>query len=206
MDILPGIASNVYFYFEDIQLYISQKDAFKGLDIHYRCLEVLLNSEQRLEIGIHVVCMRQALADTVGPIGKVASDNPQVRIILVVSQISARLVASAFNSGVADVIVDAEDTDRLLGSLNVVDLELFAATKKAQRIAEACAKLNLLSPREKCVLNGILAGKQNKQIAANLELSVRTVEMFRATLMHKLEIRSVADAVKLSLSASKEMA
>lgn len=169
MDILPAIASDVYFHFEDIDLYLEYKKAMaaRNIVIHYRFLEAFLQSEGVLEAGIHVVCMREVGADSVSSIGQLAGNNRRVRVVLVVSQIASRLVASAFNSGIADVLVESVDSDRLLDSLNVVDLELFAATEKAQRIAGACAKLELLSPREMCVLNGILGGKQNKQIAGN---------------------------------------
>jgi two-component system response regulator FixJ len=204
MDILINISSNIYFYFDDYGIYCDLKilHATNDLEIQYRDLKDFLSTEQEFKPGIHVVCLREVQAASVQWIGRIANENPQVRIILIASHIASRLVATAFNSGIADVIVDSVDVDRLLDSLNIVDLELFAATAKAKRIARACAKLELLSPREQHVLNGILAGKQNKQIAADLALSVRTVEMFRSTLMQKLEIRSVADVVKLSLIAS----
>lgn len=204
MDRLLNISSDIYFYFDDYGIYCDLiiLHAMHDLEIQYRDLEDFLSAEPEFKPGIYVVCLREVQAASVQWIGRIASENPQVRIILMASHIASRLVATAFNSGIADVIVDSVDVDRLLDSLNIVDLELFAATAKAKRIARACAKLELLSPREQHVMNGILAGKQNKQIAADLALSVRTVEMFRSTLMQKLEIRSVADVVKLSLIAS----
>jgi two-component system response regulator FixJ len=207
MDISPDISSDTYFYFEDFDLYRDHITilATHNLGIQHRFLEVFLYPEPEIRPGIYVICLRDVQDASVRLIGRIARDNPQIRIVLMATHITPRLVATAFNSGIADVIIESADAGRLLDSLNIVDLELLAATAKAKRIASACAKLKLLSPREQLVLNGILDGKQNKQIAANLALSVRTVEMFRSTLMQKLEIRSVADAVKLSLIASDVM-
>lgn len=63
----------------------------------------------------------------------------------------------------------------------------------AQRLAS-------LTPREHEVLEGIIQGKANKLIAYELGTSVRTVETHRANLLHKLEVRNVADLVRMTLA------
>ncbi len=62
---------------------------------------------------------------------------------------------------------------------------------------EFMTKLNLLTPRERDVLNGMVEGQVNKMIAVSLDISVRTVEVHRARLMKKLGIRTASEAVKL---------
>ena len=177
-----------------------------GIPIQLFSSDLFLQPDQRLEADIYVVCLEWIRRKDVEAIGRVASANPQAKIVLLVSFIESVLVSLAFKMGIADVIVGSSDIDYLLAGLNSVAIDLVSATEKARRIASAVAKLELLTPREKDVLNGILDGKMNKQIAGDLALSVRTVEMFRASLMLKLEIRTVADAVKLSLIASDDIA
>lgn len=58
-----------------------------------------------------------------------------------------------------------------------------------------------LTGRESEVLDLIVAGKHNREIAAELGISPRTVEVHKARIMHKLQVRSVADLVRLSLQA-----
>jgi FixJ family two-component response regulator len=78
------------------------------------------------------------------------------------------------------------------------DRQLRAAT--AQR-ADAVARLALLTPREREVMGLVIAGRSNKAIAAQLDLSIKTVEAHRAKVMHKTQARSVADLVRLALLA-----
>ncbi len=64
---------------------------------------------------------------------------------------------------------------------------------------EMTARLETLTPREREVLGYIVQGKANKAIAWELGTSIRTIETHRANLMNKLNIKSVADLVRLTL-------
>lgn len=72
--------------------------------------------------------------------------------------------------------------------------------------AEACALLATLSPREREVLDLLVLGKANKEVADHLGLSTRTVEGHRARLMEKLACGSLAELVRLSLRAQPSAA
>lgn len=66
------------------------------------------------------------------------------------------------------------------------------------------ARLDSLTRRERDVLAGVTAGKTNKQVAAELGLSPRTVESYRESLMRKLEIYTVAELTRFALEAGVE--
>lgn len=72
--------------------------------------------------------------------------------------------------------------------------------EKKQENAQAEAKFALLSPREVQVLQGIVAGKQNKVISGELKISLKTVEAHRASVMKKMGVKSVPELVKLVLT------
>ena len=72
--------------------------------------------------------------------------------------------------------------------------------EKQQENAQAEAKFALLSPREVQVLQGIVAGKQNKVISSELNISLKTVEAHRASVMKKMSVKSVPELVKLVLT------
>jgi two-component system response regulator FixJ len=72
--------------------------------------------------------------------------------------------------------------------------------REAQR-AEISERLASLSHRERDVLNGLVAGQANKQIAYELGISPRTVEIYRANLMTKMQAASLSELVRMALTA-----
>lgn len=68
-------------------------------------------------------------------------------------------------------------------------------------LTAAAQRLDLLTRRERDVLVGIASGRSNKEIAAGLELSVRTVESYRETLMSKLAIRTTAGLTRFAIES-----
>ena len=67
--------------------------------------------------------------------------------------------------------------------------------KRAQEL------LSRLTPREEQVLDRIVSGRLNKQIADDLDISIKTVEAHRANIMDKIEARTMADLMKVALAA-----
>ncbi|HLT99487.1 MAG TPA: response regulator transcription factor [Burkholderiaceae bacterium] len=79
----------------------------------------------------------------------------------------------------------------------------------AERVEQARARrnqqavLSRLTAREQQVLERIVAGRLNKQIAGDLNISIKTVEAHRANIMEKLEVTTVADLMKIALTNSE---
>jgi len=80
--------------------------------------------------------------------------------------------------------------DRLLGSI-----------RQAVTAAEASLRVAALTRREREVLIGLTRGYPNKTIAYELGISPRTVEVHRANLMQKLNVRSFSDALRIAFAA-----
>jgi FixJ family two-component response regulator len=72
--------------------------------------------------------------------------------------------------------------------------------QKAQAQKTHDAMLNRLTSREQQVLERIVAGRLNKQIADDLGISIKTVEAHRANIMEKLQVTTVADLMKVALA------
>src|SRR5262245_33770371 len=72
--------------------------------------------------------------------------------------------------------------------------------RQAER-ADIDSRLAALSNRERDVLHGLVSGLANKQIAFNLGISPRTVEIYRANLMTKMQASSLSDLVRMALIA-----
>jgi len=82
--------------------------------------------------------------------------------------------------------------------------KLEATSEDRATTAEAKAKVSKLTNREMEVMRALLAGLPNKLIAYELDISVRTVEIYRANVMEKLDARSLSAAVRIALSAGVE--
>ena len=74
--------------------------------------------------------------------------------------------------------------------------------QEKRRLAELRGRIDSLTPREREVLNGVVAGKLNKEIAAELGASERTIKIHRANLMRKMGAASLADLVRMADKAT----
>ena len=81
-----------------------------------------------------------------------------------------------------------------------------ARASQAQVQKNHQAVLGRLTAREQQVLERIVAGRLNKQIAGDLNISIKTVEAHRANIMEKLEVTTVADLMKIALAKAEDLA
>src|SRR6202166_1708265 len=106
----------------------------------------------------------------------------------------------AMKAGATDFLEKPYSDHALLGSIEVA----FARENQHDRdhdIADAIRRIATLSPREREVLDGLLAGRPNKLIAYDLGISVRTAEVHRARMMERLGMRQLADVIRLGVMA-----
>jgi two-component system, LuxR family, response regulator FixJ len=107
----------------------------------------------------------------------------------------------ALKSGAADFIEKPVDGKTLISAVERAASARRVAREKSLAEARAAERLSALTPRERDVLRHLVDGNPNKIIAHALGISPRTVENHRARLMDKLQASSVADLVRLALSA-----
>lgn len=118
-------------------------------------------------------------------------------IIFVTGHADVRTAVQALKAGAFDFIQKPFDSNTLLGHVQRaldVDADNRRALRQQQQVRE---RLQTLTPRETEVLNYIINGKATKVIAIELSLSQRTVEIYRANVMQKMQSRSVAQLVRM---------
>lgn len=109
----------------------------------------------------------------------------------------------AMKAGAVDFLEKPFDTDALIASIRRA---IAIGERVRSEIAEtkvARRRLDLLTPREKNVLNEIVAGRSNKAAAERLGISPRTVEVYRAQIMDKLGAESLSDLVRAVIAARR---
>jgi two-component system response regulator FixJ len=106
----------------------------------------------------------------------------------------------AMKGGAVDFIEKPFNDEGLLGAIEAA-LALGPAPSRDRETVEAARRVARLSPRERQVLDGLVAGRLTKQIAYDLGISARTVEEHRARMLARLGARSPAEAVRLAVVA-----
>jgi two-component system, LuxR family, response regulator FixJ len=122
-------------------------------------------------------------------------------VIVMTGHGDIQLAVEAMKSGAMDFIEKPFDDEQLLSSIQSA---LRRSKKDAEHGAERSkllGKLSALSHREREVLDGLIAGKPNKTIAFDLGISPRTVEIYRANVMTKMEAGSLSELVRMALAA-----
>lgn len=121
-------------------------------------------------------------------------------IIVMTGHADVPLAIEAMKAGVFDFIEKPFDEDLLLQALRAALEKGKAQSEQDEALATTRGRIAALSPRERDVLEGLVDGKANKVIAYDLGISPRTVEIYRANLMTKMQARSLSELVRMALS------
>jgi two-component system, LuxR family, response regulator FixJ len=122
-------------------------------------------------------------------------------VIVITGHGDVPLAVRAMKAGALDFIEKPFSTPTIMASVSAA-LARIESGEEHDPVAEAAlAKLELLSPREREVLQGLLAGLPNKTIAYDLAISPRTVEIHRARVMDKMGARSLSELIRSALAA-----
>jgi two-component system response regulator FixJ len=122
-----------------------------------------------------------------------------VPVIVITGHGDIALAVEAMKIGAADFFEKPFDDDHLVASVRAALRQQEDQTKRGAERAEIEHRISTLSPREKDVLTGLIGGRANKQIAFDLGISPRTVEIYRANLMNKMQAGSLSDLVRMAL-------
>jgi two-component system response regulator FixJ len=128
-------------------------------------------------------------------------DGKECPVILITGHGDVALAVEAMKAGASDFIEKPFDDTALLEAIRTALNSRPAATPEGSAREEAEVRLAELSPRERDVLRGLVAGKINKVIAHDLSISPRTVEVYRANLMAKTGARSMSELMRIALAA-----
>lgn len=111
------------------------------------------------------------------------------------------IAVQAMKAGAVDFIEKPFEKATLLSSIQSAFDRLLGSIRQAVTAAEASLRVAALTRREREVLIGLTRGYPNKTIAYELGISPRTVEVHRANLMQKLNVRSFSDALRIAFAA-----
>jgi two-component system response regulator FixJ len=161
----------------------------------------LLKHARSLEPGCILLDIRMPEMDGLEVQRALREAGCMLPVVIMTGHGDVSVAVQAMKAGAVDFIEKPFEKQSLLTSLDVARGRLEQASAGATRAEEAGHRLNVLTPRERDVLIGLVNGLPNKTIAYDLGISPRTVEIHRANLMEKLEVRSLSEALRIAFAA-----
>jgi two-component system response regulator FixJ len=109
------------------------------------------------------------------------------------------LAVEAMKLGAVDFLEKPFEDDRLIGMIELALKQAEPGAKNEAVTAEIRSRIASLSPRERQVMDGLIAGLSNKLIARDYNISPRTIEVYRANVMTKMQAASLSELVRLAM-------
>ncbi len=174
----------------------------QGLDARlYDSATTFLAALPNLEPGCIITDIRMPGLTGLELVQRLKDEKVDLPVIVITGHGDVSLAVDAMKAGVMDFLEKPFSDESLLSSVKDALARLASTPAPDQERLEAQKRLEGLSPRERDVLMGVVAGKANKIIAFELDISARTVEVYRANLMSKTGARNLSDLMRLALTA-----
>ena len=159
-----------------------------------------LNGGPRTDAGCIVTDVRMPGMDGLELQRRLATERAQIPVIVMTGHADVALAVEAMKAGAVDFIEKPFDNQMLIHAVRKALARQNDERERGQRSAETRSRMESLSDRERQVLDGLVAGKSNKIIAYDLNLSARTVEGYRAAVMAKMQAHSLSALIRMVLS------
>lgn len=178
---------------------LGQLLAGAGFDVcRFQSAEGFMSAAADLDVGCVVSDVRLPNMTGIELYQEMSQRFPGLPTILITGHGDIAMAVAAVKAGAADFIEKPFSEERIVASIrSAIDV----GTRKrhdAHIRAEFLARVAELSPRQKQVMDLLVNGLSNKEIALQLGLSARTVENYRAWVMERMRTRNLAELVRLA--------
>jgi two-component system response regulator FixJ len=149
--------------------------------------------------GCVVTDVRMPGMDGIALQRRLKADGVGIPVIVMTGHGDIALAVDAMKAGAVDFVEKPFDDDVLIGAIKTALSRGRQDSERRSAQSKVRERLKLLSERERQVLDGLVAGKPNKIIAHDLGISPRTVEIYRANVMTKMQADSLSALVRMAL-------
>src|ERR1700682_3227848 len=111
------------------------------------------------------------------------------------------LAVEAMKLGAVDFLEKPFEDDRIIGMIDVALRQAESGAQSEAMTHDIASRIATLSPRERQVMDGLVGGLSNKLIARDYDISPRTIEVYRANVMTKMQAGSLSELVRLAIRA-----
>ncbi len=154
-----------------------------------------------LEFGCVVSDVRMPGIDGIELLKRMKAGSSTFPILIMTGHGDVPLAVEAMKLGAVDFLEKPFEDDRLIGMIEAAIRQAEPAAKSEAVTQDIAARIATLSPRERQVMEGLIAGLSNKLIARDYDISPRTIEVYRANVMTKMQANSLSELVRLAMRA-----
>jgi two-component system response regulator FixJ len=154
-----------------------------------------------LEFGCVVSDVRMPGLDGIELLKRMKANQSRFPIVIMTGHGDVPLAVDAMKLGAIDFLEKPFDDDRLIAMIDAAIRQAEPSLKSEALTHDIAARVASLSPRERQVMNGLIAGLSNKLIARDYDISPRTIEVYRANVMTKMQANSLSELVRLAMRA-----
>ena len=154
-----------------------------------------------LDFGCVVSDVRMPGLDGIELLKRMKAGNSTFPIVIMTGHGDVPLAVEAMKLGAVDFLEKPFDDDRLIGMIETAIRQAEPTARSEAAAHDIAARIATLSPRERQVMDGLIAGLSNKLIARDYDISPRTIEVYRANVMTKMQANSLSELVRLAMRA-----
>jgi two-component system response regulator FixJ len=154
-----------------------------------------------LDFGCVVSDVRMPGLDGIELLKRMKAARSTFPIVIMTGHGDVPLAVEAMKLGAVDFLEKPFEDDRLIGMIEGAIRQAEPTAKSEAVTLDIAARIAILSPRERQVMDGLIAGLSNKQIARDYDISPRTIEVYRANVMTKMQANSLSELVRLAMRA-----
>ncbi len=160
-----------------------------------------LDTLSNVEFGCVVSDVRMPGIDGIELLKRLKANTRLFPVVIMTGHGDVPLAVEAMKLGAVDFLEKPFEDDRLIAMIEAALKEAEPDVKSEAVALEIASRMAALSPRERQVMDGLIAGLSNKLIAKEYDISPRTIEVYRANVMTKMQAASLSELVRLAMRA-----
>lgn len=193
---------NVFVIDDDDAMRDSLDFLLGSADFHVTVFESahqFLDTLSSADFGCVVSDIRMPGIDGIELLKRLKASRSALPVVIMTGHGDVPLAVEAMKLGAADFLEKPFEDDRLIGMIDAALKQAESGARSEALTQDIVARIESLSPRERQVMEGLVGGLSNKLIAKEYDISPRTIEVYRANVMTKMQAASLSELVRLAI-------